>query len=91
MGGQINCSKPKDNQYLTKEQARYVYKKVESDSIINADTLQQEKEQEKELSRTDDTNRDKNPYKELIVNNVEKIEPILTQMEQCSTLSNTLN
>ena len=32
-----------------------------------------------------------NPYKELIVNNVEKIEPILTQMEQWSILSNILN
>ena len=31
------------------------------------------------------------PYKELIVNNAEKIEPLLTQMEQWSILSNTLN
>ena len=34
---------------------------------------------------------DTNPYKELIVNNVEKIEPLLTQMEQWSILSNMLN
>ena len=32
-----------------------------------------------------------NPYKELIVNNAEKIEPVLTQMEQWSILSNILN
>ena len=32
-----------------------------------------------------------NPYKELIVNNAEKIEPLLAQMEQWSILSNTLN
>ena len=31
------------------------------------------------------------PYKELIVNNVEKIEPLMTQMEQWSILSNILN
>ena len=31
------------------------------------------------------------PYKELIVNNAEKIEPLLTQMEQWLILSNTLN
>ena len=30
------------------------------------------------------------PYKELIVNNTEKIEPLLTQLEQWSILSNTL-
>ena len=32
-----------------------------------------------------------NPYKELIVNNVEKIESLMTQMEQWSILSNILN
>ena len=34
---------------------------------------------------------DTNPYKELIVNNVEKLEPLMTQMEQWSILSNVLN
>ena len=32
-----------------------------------------------------------NPYRELIVNNMEKIEPPMTQMEQWSILSNVLN
>ena len=32
-----------------------------------------------------------NPYKELIVNNAEKIEPLMTQMEQRLILSNMLN
>ena len=68
-----------------------MYKKVESDSIINADTLQQETDQEQELNRIDNTSRDVNPYKELIVNNAEKIEPVLTQMEQWSIPSNVLN
>ena len=31
------------------------------------------------------------PYKELIINNAEKIEPLMTQMEQWSILSNVLN
>ena len=39
----------------------------------------------------DDTSRKTNPYKELIVNNAEKIEPLMTQMEQWSILSNILN
>ena len=28
-GGQINNNKPKDNWYLTEEQVRHVYKKIE--------------------------------------------------------------
>ena len=40
-GEQVNINKPKDNQYLTEEQARHVYKKVQSGSIINTDILQQ--------------------------------------------------
>ena len=51
----------------------------------------QELEHERQLNRIDDTNGEKNPYKELIVNNAEKIEPLLAQMEQGSILSNMLN
>ena len=32
-----------------------------------------------------------NPYRELIVNNAERIETVLTQMEQWSILSNVIN
>ena len=53
--------------------------------------IQQEIELEKQLGRVDDTSGDTNPYKELIVNNTEKIEPLMTQMEQWSILSNILN
>ena len=59
--------------------------------MINIDTIQQEIEQEEQLNRMDDTNREINPYWELIVNNAEKIEPLMTQMEQWSILSNVLN
>ena len=76
---------------MTEEQAKHVYKKIESGGIINADTLHQEIEQERQLYRIDDMSGDANPYKELIVNNREKIEPLLTQMEEWSILSNTLN
>ena len=55
------------------------------------DTIQQEIEQEKQLNRMDDRNREINPYRELIVNNMEKTEPPMTQMEQWSILSNVLN
>ena len=52
---------------------------------------EQEIEQEKQLNKIDDTNGEINPYQELIVNNAEKIEPLMTQMEQWSILSNVLN
>ena len=66
-------------------------KKTELGGMINAETLQQELEHERQLDKIDDTSGDTNLYKELIVNNAEKIEPLLTQMEQWLILSNTLN
>ena len=59
--------------------------------MINTDTIQQEIELEEQLSRMDDTNRKINPYQELIVNNAERIDALMTQMEQWSILSNVLN
>ena len=53
--------------------------------------IQQEIEQEKQLSRIDDMNGEINPYRELIVNNAERTEVLMTQMEQWSILSNILN
>ena len=76
---------------MTRDQAKYVYKKTELGEVINTETLQQELENERQLNMIDDTNGETNPYKELIVNNTEKIEPLLAQMEQWSRLNNTLN
>ena len=58
---------------------------------LSPKTLQQELEYVRQLNEIDDTNGDTNPYKEMIVNNVEKIEPLLAQMEQWSILSSKLN
>ena len=59
--------------------------------MINPDTIQQEIEQEKQLNRIDDESGEINPYRELIVNNAEKLESPMTQMEQWSILSNILS
>ena len=59
--------------------------------MINTDTMQPEIEQEEHLSRIDDTNGEIIPYCELIVNNAERKEPSMTEMEQWSILSNILN
>ena len=52
---------------------------IDTGETINADAIQQEIEQEKQLNRLDDGNGEINPYRELIVNNVERTEPPMTQ------------
>ena len=89
--GQVNNNRPNVGQYLTREQANYAYKKTELGEVINTETFQQELEHKRQLNRIDDTNGETNPYIELIVNNAEKIEPLLVQTEQWSILSNIFN
>ena len=81
IGGQNRDSHHMVGQYLTRDQVRYVYKKVETGGMIDTDTVQQEIEQEKQLSRMDDDSGEVNPYRELVVNNAEKVEIPKTQME----------
>ena len=59
--------------------------------MINTDTVQQEIEQEKWLNKIDDDNGEINPFREPIVSNAKRTEPLMTQMEQWSMLSNILN
>ena len=91
IGGQINQDRPSAGQFLNIEQASYIYRKVESGETINVDTIQQGREQEEQLNKIDDMSGETNPYRELIVNNADKIEPLMTQMEQWSILNNVLN
>ena len=72
IGGQSKDIYTTVGQYLTRDQAKYVYKKVETRETINTDMMQQEIEQEKELNRMDDRNGEINPNRELIVNDMEK-------------------
>ena len=50
IGGQSRDSHPTVGQYLTSDQARHIYKKVETGEIINVDMVKHEIEQEKQLS-----------------------------------------
>ena len=90
-GGPSEDSHPTVGQYLTRDQTRHIYKRVATGESINADMVQQEIEQEKQLNKLDDGSGEENPYRELIINNAEKIEVQKTQMEQWSILSNKLN
>ena len=91
IGGQNRDSYPTVGQYLTRDQTRYIYEKVETGEMINMHTVQQEIEQEKQLNRIDDDNGEINPYRELVVNSADRTEPLMTQIEQWSILSNILN
>ena len=93
IGGEVRLDKHKyrENRYLTEDQARNVCKKVELGDIINISTMKQVIDQDQELNRLDDMGRDINPYRELIVNNTEKTDTVLTHMQQWSILSNIVN
>ena len=91
IGGKLRSLPIHERNFLTEDQARHVYKKVESGNIININTLKQEIDKDQELNRLDDTSGVINPYRELIVNNAEKVETFLSQMEQWSMLSNVVN
>ena len=80
IGRQINYNRPSVGQFLTREQASYVYKKVESGKTINVDTIQEMGEKE-QLNKIEDMSGETNPYSELVVNNAEKVEPLMTKME----------
>ena len=75
IGGQSRGNYPSTvGQYVTREQSKHIYKKVETGQTINVDMMKLEIEQEKQLNQMDDDNGEVNPYRELIVNNVEKVE-----------------
>ena len=56
IGGQVRNDRPSVGQFLTREQANYIYKKIETGEIINTDAIEQEIKQEEQLNRIDDTN-----------------------------------
>ena len=79
--GQVRNDRPSIGQFLTREQANYIYKKIERGEMINTDAMEQEIKQEEQLKRIDDTGGETNSYCKLTVNNAEKMEPLMTQME----------
>ena len=64
----------KEQRFLTEDQARHVYKKVEMDKVINIETMKQEIEDDKmtrnRLNEEDTT--ETNLYQKVILNNVHK-------------------
>ena len=50
IGGQGRDNHPTVGQFLTREQTKYIYRKVETWEIIITDMIEQEKEQERQLN-----------------------------------------
>ena len=73
----------------TENQARHIYKKVETGKVINIETIKQEIDLD--IDKMDDTSGKINPYHKIIVYEAERDNTILSQMEQWSILSNAIN
>ena len=56
-------------------QARHIYKKVESGSVVNINTMKEELEQD--IDKIDDTNGKINPHHNIIVNETERDNTII--------------
>ena len=89
ISGQARYIKDREDKCLMRDQARHIYKKVELGNIINVDTIKWEVGQD--IDKIDYTNGKINPYHEIIVNKAKRDNTIISQMEQWSILSNTIN
>ena len=82
----------KEQNFLTEDQARYVYKKVERDKIINIETIKQEIEDGK-MARNklhEENQTETNPYQVVILNKINKDNVKSEQMIHWSILSDLI-
>ena len=91
INGQARYIKDKEDICLMNDQARQVYKKTESGSVINIDTIKQEIEIDQDVDKIDYTNGKINPYHEIIANKAERDDIMISQMEKWSISSNIVN
>ena len=61
IGGLVKFVKDKKNICLTTDQARYIYKKVEQEGMVNVDTIKQEIEEDRLNKNIIDNQKDVNP------------------------------
>ena len=88
-GALVTYVKDKEAKCLTEDQARHIYKKVESDSMININTRKQEIEDDK-LNRDRIEEDEINPYQKVVLNNVYREDVKTAQMEHWSIMSDIL-
>ena len=80
IGELVKYIKDKEAICLTDVQARHIYRKVDPEGIVNADTIKQETEEDKLGRNMDEYEVD--PYYEIITNKTENENIITSQMEQ---------
>ena len=89
--GRNKSTIPRNRDFLAPRQTNFIYRKVELGSLIDKNTVKEELDADAELDRMDDNNGDKNPYRDLVVNDVDKVEISHSPVEQWSILSNVIN
>ena len=90
-GGPVRYVKGKETICLTKDQVRHISKKVESDSMVNINTIKQEIEEDKLTSDRNCLEEDKvNSYQDVVLNKVYREDAETAQMEHWSILSDVV-
>ena len=72
IGGQVKSIKDKENICLTMDQARYIYKKVEQEGMVNTDAIMQEIEEDILSKNNIDGEEEVNLYHNIIINNIDR-------------------
>ena len=88
IGGEVRYTKDNEAIYLMNDQARHIYKKVETGNVINVDKIKQKIGQDQDVDRMEDTSGEINPYHEIIANKTVRDSIItngkMVNIEQCS-------
>ena len=90
-GGLVRYVKDRENICLTAEQAMYIYKKVEQESVVNVETIKHGIEDDRLNKDNIDNEEEVNPYQNIIINEFDRKNTIASQMEQWPILSNIFN
>ena len=88
-GETVTYIKDRNAIYLTEDQTRYIYKKVEQGSDLNTETMKQEIEQEK-ITEKKPSGENENLYQKVVLNNVYRDENKTVQMENWSILTDNV-
>ena len=79
---------------MAEDQARHIYKKIETDKIINIETMKQEIEDDQltrnRLKEEEEDETDSNPYQMAILNKTSRDDTKIEQMINWSILSDLI-
>ena len=81
LGGPVRYVKDRENICLTVNQAKYIYKKVKQESIVDIETIKEEIEEDT-LYKDNDNEKEDNPYQNIIINEFDRYNITTSQIEQ---------